>query len=112
MFSLFHVAVALMSAIWILAGCGNIDDQLLKKYRNLAVWDYVEDFRLVSNVKSQLAADASIDSTRIEVTSADRIVHLHGSVDSDEQKERTAEAVLKVPGVRGVANKLQVVQQP
>jgi osmotically-inducible protein OsmY len=109
MSSLFHVAIALISAIWVFAGCGSVGSQLTRNYRNLPVLGYFENFSLVSSVKSQLAEDPSVDSTRIEITSADRIVHLNGVVDSDEQKKRAHEAVLKVTGVRGVANNLQVV---
>jgi osmotically-inducible protein OsmY len=112
MFSRRLVVVALIGAICVFAGCGNVEHQLLGRYRNLPVWGYVEDFRLVSSVKSQLAADASVDSARIEITSADRIVHLNGVVDSVEQKTRAQEAAFKADGVRGVANHLQVVSPP
>ena len=78
MSGLFHV-IALVIAIWVFAGCGNVGSQLTRNYRNLPVWDRFEDFGLVSSVKSQLAGDPSVNSTRIEITSVDRIVHVNGA---------------------------------
>jgi osmotically-inducible protein OsmY len=104
--------IAFIGAICVCAGCGSLDDQLLGKYRNLPVWDYFTDRSIASEVKTQLAADPGVDSTRIEITSADRIVHLNGVVDSVEQKTRAQEAAFKAAGVRGVANNLQVVSPP
>lgn len=95
------VAVAVISCvILVLTGCSDL--------AKLPVGDYFQDRNVNSSVKAALAADKSVDSTRIDVDTRERVVYLKGKVESEEQKTRAEHIVFKVNGVRGVANQLEV----
>jgi len=93
-------AAALSCVILVLSGCSYL--------ANIPVGDYFQDQSVNSSVKAALAADKSVDSTRIAVETRDRVVYLKGKVESEEQKTRAEQIVFKVSGVRGVANQLEV----
>lgn len=97
--SSFAVA-ALSCVILVLTGCS----ELIK----VPGGDYFQDRTVNSSVKAALAADKSVDSTRIDVDTRERVVYLKGIVESEEQKTRAEHIVFKVNGVRGVANQLEV----
>ena len=83
-----------------------------KELAKIPVGDYFQDQSVNSSVKAALAADESVDSTRIEVETRERVVYLKGKVKSEEQKTRAEQIVFKVGGVRGVANQLEVQTAP
>jgi len=93
-------AAALSCVIVVLSGCSDL--------AKIPVGDYFQDQSVNSSVKAALAADKSVDSTRIAVETRDRVVYLKGKVESEEQKTRAEQIVFKVSGVRGVANQLEV----
>ena len=93
-------AAALSCVILVLSGCSDL--------AKIPVGDYFQDQSVNSSVQAALAADKSVDSTRIAVETRDRVVYLKGKVESEEQKTRAEQIVFKVSGVRGVANQLEV----
>lgn len=63
-----------------------------------------DDATLAHKVESQVLRGA--DKGRISVNAEDGIVVLRGEVDTAEQMNEIAEAVLRLPGVTGVENML------
>jgi osmotically-inducible protein OsmY len=66
------------------------------------------DGSLTQIVRSALESDSSLDSRKIDVENRNGSVALHGSVESEEQREKAARIVGSVGGVRGVVNNLTV----
>jgi osmotically-inducible protein OsmY len=97
--SSFAVA-ALSCVILVLAGCSDL--------AKIPLGDYFQDQSVNSSVKAALAADKSVDSTRIDVETRERVVYLRGKVESEQHKTRAELIVFQVDGVRGVANQLEV----
>ena len=67
------------------------------------------DAHLIQLVRGALGRDPSVRGLpRPNISSCKLTVSLHGSVPGGEERRLFEEAVLKVPGVRGVENKLVV----
>jgi osmotically-inducible protein OsmY len=96
--------VAAFAVVVTLSGC-----QELKK---IPVGRYMDDYSIASAVKTQIAADAAMQGSRIEVVSDDRVVYLKGDVTNAAQKLRAEQIAFNVNGVRGVANQLQIQPVP
>jgi hyperosmotically inducible periplasmic protein len=63
---------------------------------------------LTQIVKTALQSESSLDARKIDVENRDGNVTLHGSVESEEQREKAARIVGSVGGVRSVENNLTV----
>lgn len=73
----------------------------------------VDDARLVQRVRSVLGpVEKQLDLPRVHVASADRVVVLHGVVDTDDQARRLVQAAERVAGVRAVRPRLHVGMGP
>ena len=96
--------VAAFAVTLALSGC-----QELKK---IPMGRYMDDYNIASAVKSQIAADAAMQGSRIEVNSDERVIYLKGSVSNHGQKLRAEQIAFQVSGVRGVANQLQIQAVP
>jgi osmotically-inducible protein OsmY len=59
-------------------------------------------------VRSALESESSLDARKIDVENRSGNVALHGSVQSDEQREKAGRIVGAVGGVRNVVNNLTV----
>jgi osmotically-inducible protein OsmY len=68
----------------------------------------LSDGSLTQIVRSALESDSSLDARKIDVENRNGSVALHGSVESEEQREKAARIVGSVGGVRGVVNNLTV----
>jgi len=68
----------------------------------------LSDGSLTQIVRSALESDSGLDARRIDVENRNGSVELHGSVESDEQREKAARIVHAVGGVRNVVNNLTV----
>ena len=71
----------------------------------------VDDATVTSAVKSQLVMDKAANLTRIDVDTNRGVVHLNGTVESSEQKQRAKELAERVKGVTKVVNNLQVARR-
>lgn len=67
------------------------------------------DAELTDDVRRVLANDALVDATRIDVSVANGVVHLHGTVPTDFEKHEAQHDAWRVGGVRDVVNELLVV---
>jgi osmotically-inducible protein OsmY len=63
---------------------------------------------LTQIVRSALESESSLDPRKIDVENRNGNISLHGSVESDEQREKAARIVGSVGGVRAVVNNLTV----
>lgn len=70
----------------------------------------VSDADISSVITAELARDAALDPTRIDVDTAQGRVVLRGSAPDDEAKERAKRIALAVAGVKGVDNYLTVTK--
>lgn len=68
----------------------------------------LSDTSLTQIVKSALQSESSLDAGKIDVENRDGNVALHGSVASEDQKEKAGRIVGSVGGVRNVTNNLTV----
>ena len=68
----------------------------------------LSDNSLTQIVKSALQSESSLDAGKIDVENRGGNVALHGSVGSEEQKEKAGRIVGSVGGVRNVTNNLTV----
>ena len=68
----------------------------------------LNDTSLTQIVKSALQSESSLDARKIDVENRNGSVALHGSVASEDQKEKAGRIVASVGGVRAVTNNLTV----
>jgi len=68
----------------------------------------LDDAALSTAVKTKLAAEKVQTLTSVDVDTAQGIVSLSGTVESEAVKQRAAELARQVEGVREVVNNLQV----
>ena len=69
---------------------------------------YVDDATITTRIESEIASDARLHLSKIEVQTAKGVVELSGSVPSAAEKERAGELARQVPGVRELHNDLAV----
>jgi hyperosmotically inducible protein len=63
---------------------------------------------LTAKIKSKMALDDTIQASRIDVDTAEGVVTLHGTVDSEAQRERALQLARETDGVKSVVDKLTV----
>lgn len=68
----------------------------------------LSDASLTQIVRSALESESSLDPRRIDVENRNGRVALHGSVETEEQREKAGRIVGSVGGVRDVVNNLTV----
>lgn len=68
----------------------------------------LSDASLTQIVRTALESESSLDARRIDVENRSGTVALHGSVQSDAQREKAGRIVGAVGGVRNVVNNLTV----
>ena len=76
------------------------------------VRDPWQDARIESEVKARLVEEKSANLTRLGVVSRQAVVHLTGTVSSEEQKALAERVAKSVGGVRRVVNALDVRPPP
>jgi hyperosmotically inducible periplasmic protein len=72
----------------------------------------IDDGSTTAAVKSKLVADRAANLTSVGVDTVNGSVHLTGAVDTPEQRMRAEQLAWEVPGVRQVANNIQVQRPP
>jgi osmotically-inducible protein OsmY len=72
----------------------------------------LSDASLAQIVRSALESESSLDARRIDIENREGNVALHGSVDSEEQREKAGRIAGAVGGVRDVRNNLVVEGAP
>lgn len=66
---------------------------------------------LIARVKTKLATDVGLSTvTSVDVDTTGRVVTLHGTVDSIQQRQLAEQAAMQVPGVTKVVDDLMVRQ--
>ena len=68
----------------------------------------LEDGALTAKIKSKMALDDTIQFTRIDVDTTDRVVTLTGTVDTDAQRQRALQLARETDGVQKVVDRLKV----
>ncbi|HXB61673.1 MAG TPA: BON domain-containing protein [Acidobacteriaceae bacterium] len=68
----------------------------------------VDDATLNSNVQSKISADSTLTGQPIQVATANGVVTLNGTVDSDAARAAAANDVMQVAGIKMVNNSLVV----
>ncbi|MBI2999450.1 MAG: BON domain-containing protein [Deltaproteobacteria bacterium] len=68
----------------------------------------IDDATLTTWVKSKLVADKATNLTRVQVTTNNGVVHLTGTVESAEWRNRAEQIAQEVDGVKGVVNNIQL----
>jgi BON domain len=91
-------ALALIALVAVGGGCASRDP-----------W---QDARIESEVKARLVEEKSANLTRLGVVSRQAVVHLTGTVASEEQKALAERVAKSVGGVRRVVNALDVRPAP
>jgi hypothetical protein len=71
-----------------------------------------QDARIESEVKARLVEEKSANLTRLGVVSRQAVVHLTGTVSTEEQKALAERVAKSVGGVRRVVNALDVRPAP
>ena len=71
-----------------------------------------DDATLTTNVKTQLAADATLAKSTINVETKDGVVTLTGTANSDADKSKAEQIAKAVNGVKSVVNNLTVKPPP
>jgi hyperosmotically inducible protein len=66
------------------------------------------DTSLTKIVKEALQSESSLDARKIDVENREGVVSLHGTVASEEQKDKAGRIVGSVGGVKTVDNRLTV----
>jgi len=66
--------------------------------------------QLAAKVKSALRGAGNLDTQGVDVTAADGVVTLHGTVPGAEESRDIAAFVARVDGVRSVVNNLVVIR--
>ena len=67
-----------------------------------------EDDALASKVDEALLASDELNLSRIEVNAEEGLVYLSGMADDHESKAHAEMEAHKIPGVKGVMNKIEV----
>ena len=68
----------------------------------------LSDESLTQIVRSALESESSLDARKIDVENTHGNIALHGSVESEEQREKAGRIAAAVGGVRDVVNNLTV----
>jgi hyperosmotically inducible periplasmic protein len=68
----------------------------------------MEDAAITARVKTALLNDQQISATKIDVTTADGVVTMSGTVSSRAEEARAIELARQTPGVKDVKSTLQM----
>jgi len=68
----------------------------------------LEDGALTAKIKSKMALDDTIQFTRIDVDTANRVVTLTGTVETDAQRQRALQLARETDGVQKVVDRIKV----
>ena len=68
----------------------------------------LSDESLTQIVRSALESESSLDARKIDIENSHGNIALHGSVDSEEQREKAGRIAGAVGGVRSVVNNITV----
>ncbi len=68
--------------------------------------------QIVGAVKAGLRLDKGVEAPRVDVSVANGIITLTGTVDNPLSRKRACSRARRVKGVRGVVNRIRVVPQP
>jgi osmotically-inducible protein OsmY len=90
-------------AVVLIAGCA--------QFTGVPMGSYMNDRNLQASVEERFLAEKAPELARVKPTVSDGIVYLTGAVDSEEQKMRAERVAFRAPGIRGVANRLEVQRQ-
>ena len=63
---------------------------------------------ITAKIKSKMTLDDTIDALKINVDTANRVVTLTGTVDTEAQRQRALQLARETEGVREVVDRLQV----
>jgi osmotically-inducible protein OsmY len=69
---------------------------------------YIDDASITTKVKSELLGDSGLKSFDISVTTLKDVVHLSGTVSSEQLRARATNVAAGVAGVRAVENNIVV----
>jgi osmotically-inducible protein OsmY len=72
--------------------------------------DAIEDGALTAKIKSKMALDDTIEASRINVDTVDRVVTLRGTVANESQRQRAVQLARETDGVRNVVDRLSIGQ--
>jgi hyperosmotically inducible protein len=70
----------------------------------------LEDGGLTAKIKSKMALDDTIEASRINVDTANRIVTLTGTVETDAQRQRALQLARETDGVKNVVDRIKVAR--
>lgn len=68
----------------------------------------LEDGALTAKIKSKMTLDDTLDGSRIDVDTSNRVVTLSGAVLTPAQRERALQLARETEGVRNVVDRLKV----
>lgn len=100
MYKIMRNMVVLAIIIVLFSGCQAITGETLG--RN------IDDTTLTTWVKSKLVANKFSNLTRVHVTTIRGVVHLTGTVESAEWRDRAEQVTRQVDGVLDVVNNIQL----
>lgn len=103
----FAILVALSAAVTLLTGCESYEHKTAER----STGRMVDDKRITSHVKSELAAEPVYKFDDVQVKTFNGVVQLSGFVTSDEQKRRAEEIAHQVNGVGQVVNGITLKQE-
>jgi osmotically-inducible protein OsmY len=103
----YRAKMAATEDAWTVAGIETVDNQLRVQYPPTVT--VPPDAEITSNVKNSLVWDPDIDSTKIDVTVAEGIATLTGTVDAYWKKFQAENDAYWVTGVIDVVNEIGVV---
>ena len=109
------IALFSMGLALVLAGCGRPEPagpapeaQTQPPEKTAGEAKAFNESSLTQIVREALKSESSLDARRIEVENREGVVALHGTVASEEQREKAARIVGSVGGVKSVDNRLAV----
>jgi hyperosmotically inducible periplasmic protein len=88
----------------VLVGCAALTGQQ-------GAGEAASDAALTAKVQSSFAADPLLNASAIGVTTSRGVVHLTGSVKSEQERQRAIQLVQGVPGVREIVLRGLAVQR-
>jgi osmotically-inducible protein OsmY len=97
------LCAGLCLAVLYTAGC--------TQFTGLKMGTYLNDKNLQASADERFAAERTPELARVKPTVEDGVIYLTGTVNSPEQKAAAERIAFRVPGTRGVVNRVEV-QQP
>ncbi len=101
--------MALSAELTLLTGCETYEHRTVDRGER-SPGRAVDDRRITSYVKSELAAEPVYKFNDVEVKTYNGVVQLSGFVNSEEQKRRAGEIAQNVGGVGEIVNSISLKQ--